>query len=360
MVKFFEENGRFLKGGEAVAVRVVALSSSGLVDDIVRYAPFGEVRGGALPTNITDRGFTGHKHNAEIGLIYMNARFYDPNTNRMLTPDTIVPDPANPQSFNRYSYVNNNPLNYADPTGHDAVAANLTPEEAQVLADAIGLLLLENGDGTTVLEFLQDLVLPSVGGAIAATGIVEGLQAAGFVIGGVSSTTIGVAASVVIGGAYIWNSTGTSNALVTLGYVQQSLLNAIERSDTGNTINFFANNTFLSPDIVSIRIDNVNENGDTFYGGKYNDRIGSYGIDRTGELLVDLVINYAVENRDVNNPITYYKDDTYDIYNEPQKLDHRIRWISSKISHLCGGQFDDKKTNAIQYAVQVSSCPGSG
>ncbi|MCB9434952.1 MAG: hypothetical protein H6668_23570 [Ardenticatenaceae bacterium] len=47
-------------------------------------------------------------------------------------------------------------------------------------------------------------------------------------------------------------------------------------------------------------------------------------------------------------------------YNEPQKLDHRIRWISSKISHLCGGQFDDKKTNAIQYAVQVSSCPGSG
>ena len=35
MVKFFEENGRFLKGGEAVAVRVVALSSSGLEVEIV-------------------------------------------------------------------------------------------------------------------------------------------------------------------------------------------------------------------------------------------------------------------------------------------------------------------------------------
>jgi len=40
------------------------------------------------------------------------------NTNRMLTPDTIVPDPANPQTFNRYSYVRNNPINLIDPTGH--------------------------------------------------------------------------------------------------------------------------------------------------------------------------------------------------------------------------------------------------
>lgn len=36
----------------------------------------------------------------------------------MLTPDSIVPNPANPQSFNRYSYVNNNPINYSDPSGH--------------------------------------------------------------------------------------------------------------------------------------------------------------------------------------------------------------------------------------------------
>ena len=36
----------------------------------------------------------------------------------MLTPDSIVPDPANPQSYNRYSYVYNSPLNFTDPTGH--------------------------------------------------------------------------------------------------------------------------------------------------------------------------------------------------------------------------------------------------
>ncbi|MCP4542062.1 MAG: hypothetical protein GY832_33465 [Chloroflexi bacterium] len=38
-----------------------------------------------------------------------------------MSPDTIVPDPGNPQSFNRYSYVVNNPLKYTDPSGHDPV-----------------------------------------------------------------------------------------------------------------------------------------------------------------------------------------------------------------------------------------------
>lgn len=36
----------------------------------------------------------------------------------MLSADTIVPNYANPQSFNRYSYVNNNPIRFNDPTGH--------------------------------------------------------------------------------------------------------------------------------------------------------------------------------------------------------------------------------------------------
>jgi hypothetical protein len=47
----------------------------------------------------------------------MGAREYDPSLGRWLSADTIVPDPANPQSWNRYSYVLNNPLKYVDPTG---------------------------------------------------------------------------------------------------------------------------------------------------------------------------------------------------------------------------------------------------
>ena len=36
-----------------------------------------------------------------------------------IQPDTIVPDPSNPQAYNRYSYVYGNPLRYIDPSGHD-------------------------------------------------------------------------------------------------------------------------------------------------------------------------------------------------------------------------------------------------
>ncbi|GAB4262566.1 MAG: hypothetical protein Kow0080_00020 [Candidatus Promineifilaceae bacterium] len=54
----------------------------------------------------------------EIGLYYYNARYYAPTLARFLSPDTIVPDPANPQSFNRYSYALNSPIMFIDPSGH--------------------------------------------------------------------------------------------------------------------------------------------------------------------------------------------------------------------------------------------------
>ena len=49
---------------------------------------------------------------------HMGAREYDPSLGRWLSADAIVPDPANPQSLNRYSYVVGNPLKYIDPSGH--------------------------------------------------------------------------------------------------------------------------------------------------------------------------------------------------------------------------------------------------
>ena len=48
----------------------------------------------------------------------MGARFYDPALGRWNSADTLVPDPGNPQSFNRYAYVRNSPLKFVDPTGH--------------------------------------------------------------------------------------------------------------------------------------------------------------------------------------------------------------------------------------------------
>ena len=94
------------------------IDDSGALIDTQRFLPFGEYRT-APTTDITERGFTGHHENRDIGLTYMNARFYVPYLNHFASADTIVPDPTNPQAYNRYSYVYNNPLRFNDPSGHD-------------------------------------------------------------------------------------------------------------------------------------------------------------------------------------------------------------------------------------------------
>lgn len=67
---------------------------------------------------LTDRGFTGHEMLDAVGLVHMNGRLYDPLLGRMISADPFVPQPGNLQSYNRYSYVKNNPLSYTDPSGY--------------------------------------------------------------------------------------------------------------------------------------------------------------------------------------------------------------------------------------------------
>ncbi|MBW3695094.1 type IV secretion protein Rhs [Vibrio sp. T187] len=66
---------------------------------------------------ITNRGYTGHEQITEVGLVHMNGRVYDQELSRFISPDPIVQAPYITDSFSRYTYVWNNPLKYADPTG---------------------------------------------------------------------------------------------------------------------------------------------------------------------------------------------------------------------------------------------------
>jgi hypothetical protein len=52
-------------------------------------------------------------------LVHMGARWYNSRIGRWISPDTIVPAPANPQSLNRYTYVYNNSLRFIDSSGYD-------------------------------------------------------------------------------------------------------------------------------------------------------------------------------------------------------------------------------------------------
>ncbi|HYB81050.1 MAG TPA: RHS repeat-associated core domain-containing protein, partial [Mycobacterium sp.] len=67
----------------------------------------------------TTRGFTGQEQLGDVGLVHLNGRVYDPLVGRMMSADPHVTLPGNGQSWNRYSYVINNPLAFTDPTGFD-------------------------------------------------------------------------------------------------------------------------------------------------------------------------------------------------------------------------------------------------
>jgi RHS repeat-associated protein len=69
------------------------------------------------PVLFLGRGYTGHEHLPQFGLINMNARLYDPAVGRFLSPDPYIQNPFLSQNFNRYTYCINNPLKYTDPDG---------------------------------------------------------------------------------------------------------------------------------------------------------------------------------------------------------------------------------------------------
>lgn len=72
---------------------------------------------GEEPVLFLGRGYTGHEHLPQFGLVNMNARLYDAALGRFLSPDPYVQMPDFSQNFNRYSYCVNNPLEYVDKNG---------------------------------------------------------------------------------------------------------------------------------------------------------------------------------------------------------------------------------------------------
>jgi len=91
------------------------------------YSPFGKRlsqtnAAGGTSAHFEHKGFIGERHDEEVGLIYLNARYYDPQIARFIQPDTW--DPTLPGvGTNRYGYSFNDPINKSDPNGHVASVA---------------------------------------------------------------------------------------------------------------------------------------------------------------------------------------------------------------------------------------------
>ena len=136
------------------------------------------------------RGYSGHEHLKEFGLVNMNARLYDPALGRFLAPDPFVQMPDLSQNFNRYSYAMNNPLRYVDEDGefiHIIIGA-VIGGTANLIYKAVSGQLHSFKDG-----FAAFGIGAAAGGLGAATGGLA-FAAAGGAAGGIGGFLAGAAA----------------------------------------------------------------------------------------------------------------------------------------------------------------------
>jgi len=101
--------------------------------------------------------FTGKERDPESDLDYFVARYYGNALGRFITPDGAFADqhPPDPQSWNLYSYVRNNPLAYLDPTGKSLTLTSQNPQDKADFKAAIEYLSKDPGE-KDIIKGLQD------------------------------------------------------------------------------------------------------------------------------------------------------------------------------------------------------------
>ena len=115
---------------DTVHSEVVITDASRNVVERTNYAPYGQVLNRALRDG---PAYTGHEEDPETLLVYMQQRYFDPQSGQFLSSDpAAVTD--NGGSFNRYAYANDNPYRYLDPDGKETTGEFINGE-AQNAAD---------------------------------------------------------------------------------------------------------------------------------------------------------------------------------------------------------------------------------
>ena len=123
---------------------------SGSVSSSSAYAPFGEQY---ATSGTTDASFTGQNSDTNSGLYDFTFREYSSSQGRWASPDPAGVAAANlssPQSWNRYAYVQNNPMRYVDPLGLMLCSYGLNEDGTPDNEDADTVLECTSNDGTVV------------------------------------------------------------------------------------------------------------------------------------------------------------------------------------------------------------------
>lgn len=208
--------------------------------------------------------YRGYYYDEDTKLYYLNARYYCPEWRRFISPDdTGYLDPATPNGLNLYAYCNNDPVNYADPSGNSVIASLL-------IGFAISSLI-----GWGLSQMFGSQIAGGIGSISGgATAISTGISlcalgpwgiVAGVALIAVGGLTIAFGANEIVDGAtgtnYIQDWTGWSDNVYNGVYTGLNIASAVGS---------IAGNVYLN----AIRANALKGLDDAVYGPKASQHIG--------------------------------------------------------------------------------------
>lgn len=258
----------FVTNGTSMALKYIAtdyqgsithiLNNSGSIDEVRSYDVWGRMRdpmtwGPSIVTSAYDRGYTSQELLADFNVINLNGRLYDPLIGRMFSADPVISNSRNAQTYNSYSYANNNPLKYTDKSGYSPALASA----AFGAYSGYSLGRAKGATGWNMTKYILGgaaigLVSGAVGGSIG--GAVGGKygQLAGGAAGGFSGGFISGAGSSWMGGSTFGEGINDGAVSGTLGGVSAFAKGYLsdmpvrrEKSASWNDQNFLPSETAL-------------------------------------------------------------------------------------------------------------------
>lgn len=118
MFVFSDQNPYYYLGDVLGSTSLISSGDGKAVQWEADYYPYGGTR--LITSNVTNYyQFTGYEKDSDTGYYYAVNRIQSPNLSRFFSPDRIAGSVGNPQSWNRYAYVQNRPVTAVDPMGMD-------------------------------------------------------------------------------------------------------------------------------------------------------------------------------------------------------------------------------------------------
>ena len=147
--------------------------------------------------------YRGYYYDRETGLYYLNARYYNPEWRRFISPDAAeYIDPETPNGLNLYAYCNNDPVNLVDPSGHLAfwLAAGLVIGAVGLIGGGTYAGIKSSQAGNTGWDLVSDIAFGAVIGGIVgfAAGAIIGAGVSGLLTGSFLSSVQAVKAGAIL------------------------------------------------------------------------------------------------------------------------------------------------------------------